>query len=113
MSLSQVRREVNAIKRKLVRELRVVRARRAVEDYCGLWASLVARKKLPPDPFRLLLSLRKHTKNPGDFARAEDYLNQCYDRRHLPYPDAILFRLLPREAGMGLISYLTPDPVKY
>ena len=50
MSLSQLRSEVNAIKRKLVHELRVVRARRATEDYCDLWKDLVTRKNLPPDP---------------------------------------------------------------
>ena len=38
MSLSQLRTQVNATKRKLVRELRVVRARRVAEDYCDLWA---------------------------------------------------------------------------
>jgi len=113
MSLSQLRREVNSIKRKLVHELRVVRARRAVNDYCDLWAKLVARKKLPPDPFRLLRNLRRHTSRPGNFAKADGYLNQCRERRHLPDPGAILLRLLPREAHMGLISYWTPDPVKY
>ena len=56
MSLSQLRREVNSIQRQLFRELRVVRARRVAEDYCDLWANLVSRKKLPPDPFRLLKS---------------------------------------------------------
>ena len=113
MSLSRLRSEVNSIKRKLVHELRVVRARRVAEDYCGLWAKLVSRKKLPPDPFRLLKNLRKHTRQPGNFARAEGYLEQCRERRHLPHPDAILFRLLPREADLGFISYRTPDPVKY
>ena len=113
MSLSQLRREVNSIKRQLFRELRVVRARRVAEDYCDLWASLVSRKKLPPDPFRLLKNLFKHTRHPGHFAAADRYLNQCREQRHLPHPDGILFRLLPREADLGLISYLTPDPVKY
>ena len=113
MSLSQLRSEVNAIKRKLVHELRVVRARRVAEDYCGLWASLVSRKKLPPDPFRLLKKLFKQTRHPGHFAAADRYLNQCREQRHLPHPDSILSRLLPREAKLGLISYRTPDPVKY
>ena len=113
MSLSQLRSQVNAIKRKLVRELRVVRARRAVEDYCDLWKDLVARKMLPPDPFRLLRNLFKHTRQPGDFVAADGYLNQCRERRHLPHPDAILRRLLPREAALGLISYRTPVPVEY
>ncbi len=86
MSLSQLRSEVNAIKRKLVRELRVVRARRAVEDYCGLWASLVARKKLPPDPFRLLLKPASSTpSNPGDFAA----------RRRLPQSSAMTAATCP------------------
>ena len=113
MSLSQLRREVNSIKRQLVRELRVVRARRLAEDYCGLWASLVARKKPPPDPFRLLKNLRQHTCRPGHFAAADGYLNLCRQRRQLPQTGAILFRLLPEEAGLGLVSYWTPDPVKY
>ena len=113
MSLSQLRSQVNSIKRKLVRELRVVRARRVAEDYCDLWKDLVARKKLPPDPFRLIRNLFRHTRQPGDFVAADGYLNKCRERRHLPHPDAILRRLLPREAGMGLISYRTPDPVEY
>ena len=113
MSLAQLRREVNAIKRKLVRELRVVRARRAAEEYCDLWADLISRKNLPPDPFRLLGKLFKHTSRSGNFAAVDGYLNQCRDRRHLPHPNAILFRLLPKEADLGLISYSTPNPVKY
>ena len=101
MSLSQLRTQVNSIKRKLVRELRVVRARRVAEDYCDLWASLVARKKLPPDPFRLLRNLFKHTKQPGNFppdpfrllinprqafARATGKLQAHRRRRRLPEP---------------------------
>ena len=113
MSLAQLQREVNAIKRKLVHELRVVRARRVAEDYCGLWADLVSRKKLPPDPFRLLKKLLQHTRSPGDFAAADSYLNRCREQRHLPHPDGILFRLLPREANLGLTPYWTPYSVKY
>ena len=113
MSLAQLQREVNAIQRRLIRELRVVRARRVAEDYCDLWADLVSRKKLPPDPFRLLKKLFQHTRSPGDFAAADSYLNRCREQRHLPHPDGILFRLLPREANLGLISYWTPYPVKY
>ena len=113
MSLTQLRREVNSIQRRLIRELRVVRARRVAEDYCDLWADLVSRKKLPPDPFRLLKKLFQHTRSPGDFAAADSYLNRCREQRHLPHPDGILFRLLPREANLGLISYWTPYPVQY
>ena len=113
MSLSQLRREVNAVQRQLVHELRVVRARRVAEDYCDLWANLVSCKKLPPDPFRLLKKLFQHTCHPGHFAAADRYLNQCRERRQLPHPDAILSRLLPKEANLGLIPQRTPDPVKY
>ena len=113
MSLAQLQREVESIKRKLVRELRVVRARRVAEDYCQLWADLVARKMLPPDPFRLLKNLFQHTGDPGDYAHAAGYLEQCRQQRHLPYPGQILLRLLPKEADIGLIPRWTPDPVKY
>ena len=113
MSHAQLRHEVNAIKRKLVRELRVVRARRVAEDYCELWADLVARKKLPPNPFRLLKNLFKHTGNPGDFANADGYLEQCRRQRHLPSPGGILLRLLPKEAQLGLIPRRTPNSVGY
>ena len=113
MSFAQLRREVNALQRKLVRELRVVRARRAVREYCDYWAFLVSKNKLPPDPFRLLRRLRQHTRRPGNFMAAEAYLNRCRERRHLPHPNGILFRLLPQEAALGLISYWTPAPVQY
>ena len=104
---------INAIKRRLVHELRVVRARRVAKEYCDLWAGLVSRKKLPPDPFRLIRKLFRHTSRPGNFAKADGYLNWCRERRHLPYPDAILFKLLPKQADLGLIPRWTPDPVKY
>ena len=113
MSLAHLRREVNSIQRRLVHELRVVRARRIVNQYCDLWACLVSQKKLPPDPFRLLRALFRHTSRPVDFAETVGYLDRCRQRRHLPHPGAILFRLLPREADQGLISYWTPDPVTY
>ena len=113
MSLAQLRREVNSLRRKLIRELRVVRARRVVNDYCDLWKKLVSKNKPPPDPFRLLRNLRRRTGDRGHFIRAEGYLEQCYDRRHLPYPGAVLFNLLPDEANRGLISFYTPEPVKY
>ena len=41
------------------------------------------------------------------------YLNQCREQRHLPDPGGILYRLLPREADLRLISRWTPDPVEY
>ena len=107
MSLSQLRREVNSIQHRLVR------ARRVAEDYCDFWAGLVSRKKLPPGPFRLLKKLFKHTRSPRHFAAADRYLNQRREQRHLPHPDGILFRLPPKEAGLGLIYYLTPYTVKY
>ena len=65
MSLAQLRREVNAIQRKLVPELRVVRARRVANKYCDLWAELVRRKKQPPDPFRILRNLFGTPVNPA------------------------------------------------
>ena len=113
MSLAQLRREVQAIRRKLVLEFRVVRARRFVNEYCDLWADLVSRKMLPLDPFRLLRNLARRTSRPGHFTAAQGYLERCREQRHLPYPEGILFRLLPKEAELGLISYWTPDPEKY
>ena len=113
MSLTQLQRELNAIKRQLVHELRVVRARRVATRYCTLWADLVARKSLPPDPGRLLKNLFKLTSRPGDFMAVSSYLNECREQRHLPDPGGILFRLLPREADLRLISRWTPDPVPY
>ena len=113
MSPAQIRRELNPIKRKLVRELRVIRARRVTNRYCDLWADLVSRDMLPPDPFRLLKNLFKHTSEPGNFARASDYLNNCQVRRHLPHPNGILSGLLPMEAHLRLVSFRTPDPVSY
>ena len=113
MSLAQLRREANALRLRFVHELRVVRARRVVEDYCDIWAGLISKKKLPPGPFRLLRNLQRHTGNPNNFRRAHNYLDQCRERRELPHPNGILINLLPTEADRGLISYRLPAPVKY
>ena len=61
----------------------------------------------------MIKNLFKHTRHPGDFVAADRYLNRCREPRHLPHPDGILFRILPKEAHLGLISYRTLDPVQY
>ena len=109
MSLSQLRTQVNAIKRKLVRELRVVRARRVAEDYCDLWAYLVARKMLPPDPFRLLKNLFKHTKQPGNFAAA-DRLPEPAAANATPPPLSRRHPLPPAARRGQPRPHILPDP---
>ena len=113
MSLAQLRREVNSLRLKLVLELRVVRARPVVQDYCHLWKQLVSKKKPPPNPTRLLRNLYRRTGYRGQFALVSNYLEECQALHHLPYPGKVLFNLLPDEASRGLISFHVPEPVKY
>ena len=103
MSLAEIRHSVAALKRKLAKELRLVRARRVANEYCDQWANLMRCKKLPSDPFRLLAKLLKHTTCAGRFSAAHAYLSQCRRNRHLPQPDDLLLRLLPGEVSLGIL----------
>ena len=54
MTLSQIRRRVDALTHKFATELAVCRLRPAANEYCDQWEELVAENSLPPDPRRLL-----------------------------------------------------------
>ena len=52
MTLSEIKREVRALKRKYAVALAVVRLRRAAREFCDEWEATREEKKPPPLPSR-------------------------------------------------------------
>ena len=113
MSLSQLRTQVNSIKRKLVRELRVVRARPRRRRLLPPLGRSRCPQETPARPFP----------SPQEPLQAHQATRKLRRRRPLPEPvpgtpPPALSRRHPlppaaRRGNLGLISYLIPDPVKY
>ena len=104
MTLSQLRREVNAIMRKLATEIAVCRTRRAADAYCDQWQELIAEKSLPPAPQRLFKRLPRKDYLRHRFPAVQNYLDDCRQSRHIPHPNEILRRLIPSAAASRLVA---------
>ena len=103
-SLSYLRRQVNALMRKFAVQLAVAKLRPVADEYCDQWEELVAGDQLPPDPHRLFQKiLPRETFRRQYFPAIYNYLDRCRLDRHLPHPNKILSRLVPKAAGLGLV----------
>ena len=51
--LRSLRARVNALRRKMVHALAIVKVRRMADDYCHRWFVATSNHELPPDPQRL------------------------------------------------------------
>ena len=50
MTLGQIRREIEALKRKYAKELTILRLRRQAEEVCDQWERAVNDQQEPPQP---------------------------------------------------------------
>ena len=54
MTLSQIRREIEALKRKYAKELAILRLRRQAEEVCDQWERAVNDQQEPPQPYAVV-----------------------------------------------------------
>ena len=124
MSLSQLRRRVDALYRKLAPELEVARLRRLAEDYCEEWDVAVASHQEPP-PFDPVTDGPKHLAQRiaetgarlNTYMNLRRYLRGCRERGlppqrpRIPARPAPLGRTrrLPRNTPLGRPRPLTPQ----
>ena len=54
MSLSEIQRSVNSLKRRLALPIAVIRMRRVVDDVCDQWGAAQAGGKPLPRPFQVV-----------------------------------------------------------
>ena len=90
MTLSQIRRRVNALKRKFVLELAIIRLRRIAEAVADDWDP-----SEPPDPHDVVQRVAKAGFRLNTFGRLSNYLKDIRRQGDVPESESIILRLLP------------------
>ena len=90
MTLSQIRRRVNALKRKLVLELAIIRLRRIAESVADDWDL-----DEPPEPHDVIQRVAKAGFRLSTFMRLQHYLKDTMRQGEVPEPRRIVTSLLP------------------
>ena len=109
MTLSQIRRRVDALTRKFSTELAVCRLRPAANEYCDQWEELVAENSLPPNPRRLLKKILGKDCLRRRFPAVNSYLELCRIGRSLPHPNQILALFFPGATSLGIVPVPRPS----
>ena len=109
MTLSQIRRRVDALTHKFATELAVCRLRPAANEYCDQWEDLVAANSLPPDPRRRLKRILGKDCLRRRFPAVNNYLELCRIDYCPPHPNQILALFFPGAASLGIVPVPRPS----
>ncbi len=90
MTLAQIRRRVNALKRKFVLELAILKLRRIAESVADDWDL-----DEPPEPHDVIARIAKAGFRLSTFMRLRWYLNDTIRQGEVPEPRRIVTSLLP------------------
>ena len=96
LTLSQLRRRVDALKRKYAKELAVVRLRRPAEEHSLQWARDVADRKPAPQSQPFIRQIAKSGYRLKTFTALNIYLERCREEGKIPDSLGIISRLLPQ-----------------
>ena len=90
MTLSEIRRAVNALKRKFARELAILKARRIAEAVADHWD-----RSDPPEPSRVIRRFVDAGLRSNTWVNLTEYLNDSRRKEEIPYPDLMVRNMLP------------------
>ena len=109
MTLSEIRRRVDALKRRFARELTLIKARRAAEAIANDWDC-----SQPPEPLRVVgrftdAGIRSHA-----LANLHHYLDESRRKAEIPNPAVMVRKMFPwawdRRYDNFFAFDLPPDP---
>ena len=90
MTISQLRRRIDALKRKFARELAIIKLRRIAESVADAWDP-----DHPPEPADVIQRVVKAGFRLPTFTRLSRYLKDTRRQGDVPYPNTIVLELLP------------------
>ena len=90
MTISQIRRRIDALKRKFAHELAIIKLRRIAEAVADDWTP-----SDPPEPSDVIQRVVKAGFRLNTFTRLSRYLNDVRRAGEVPYPNTIVLELLP------------------
>ena len=109
MTISQLRRRIDALKRKFAPELAIIKLRRVAEAVADDWTP-----DQPPEPADVIRRIVKAGFCLPTFARLHRYLDDVRRKGEVPYPNTIVLDLLPwaeHERYFPLLRWdLPPQP---
>ncbi len=108
-TLSQIRRRVDALKRKYASDLTVIRLRPLAEEYCLLWSEALADGNAPPDSYAFIRHIARQGFRFDNFTALHLYLERCRDGERLPNSIGIVASLLPQVPPARLEELLHRD----
>ena len=90
MTLSEIRRRIDALKRKFARELAIIKLRRIADAVADDWDPAE-----PPEPSDVIQRIAKAGFRLPTFARLSRYLKDTQRQREVPDAESIVLNLLP------------------
>ena len=95
-TLSQIRRSVDALKRKYAAELTVIKLYPLAEDFCLLWTCAVADGNPVPDTHAFIRTIARNGVRLDTFTLLVHYLERCSNEDREPDSLSIISILLPQ-----------------
>ena len=110
-TLSQIRRSVDALKRKYAAELTVIKLYPLAEDFCLLWTCAVADGNPVPDTHAFIRTIARNGVRLDTFTLLVHYLERCSNEEREPDSLSIISILLPQvpyEKLREMLRWLAP-----
>ena len=96
LTLSQLRRRVNALRRKYARDLAVVRLRPLAEEFSQQWAVSLSQRRPAPQPQPFIRRIAQSGFRLNTFMALHKYLECCRRETTIPDSPGIISSLLPQ-----------------
>ena len=110
MTLSQIRRRVNILKRRFAPELAIIKLRRIAESVSDNWDS-----DQPPEPADVIARVAKAGFRLPTFVRLRRYLEDNRRQGDVPESEAIVLNLLPwagKDRYRAFLRWDLPAPAR-
>ena len=102
--MNDLRRRVNALRRKMALALAVVRLRPLARDFCVQWNVALSDHRPSPESRPFVRQVVDAGLRLPTFMAAHNYLKRCRSRNTLPDCDELLHTLLPWSAALGPVD---------
>ncbi len=110
MTLSQIRRRINALKRRFATELTIIELRRIAETVSDDWDP-----DQPPEPAGVIARIAKAGFRLPTFMRLRRYLDDTIRQGDVPEPESIVLNLLPwagKDRYRAFLRWDLPAPAR-
>ena len=106
ITISQIRREIKALKRKYAREIAAAVLSPVVDQIVELWNIALAKKLPKPDPLSCVQKVVKAGFRLQTFKALHGYLEDCRYYNYFPDPEVITAKVFPPGRKVELAAVL-------